>query len=417
MNILITSFLITLLTSCSFFTPDYKIERRGIQNNKQALEDNPYVIMISLDGFRHDYIKKYSPPFLSSLEERGIRASKLYSIFPSKTFPNHYSLATGLYADKHGIVANKFYDPKRRETYRLGDSKTTRDGTWYKGSPLWLSVRDQGLLSASYFWVGSDANIRGQHPNYYLPYEQSKPGEERVKQIVKWLKMPKTKRPHLLQLYFHYVDSAGHHFGTDSSEVKRAIMKVDKLISTLHKKVSKLNIPINFVIVSDHGMINIKPEGSLFLGKYHNRSEVKFEGRGTISIGYVKDKKNIEKIRTKLEKISGMTVFTQETLPKRFHYNSPRTGDLILLADSGFYIYPNKSEGDKATGGTHGYDPIKTDEMGGLFLAFGPNIKASGEVPAFENIHVYPFIMNLLGLEVKRAIDGKRKILAPYLAK
>lgn len=408
---------VLLLSACSVLSPSYKTDPNGVIENSKAGEKSPYVIMISLDGFRHDYIKRYAPPFLSSVKKKGVHAKKLYSIFPSKTFPNHYSLATGLYAKNHGIVANRFYDPKKDKSYRLGDNSTTQDGTWYNGSPLWLSVRDQGLLSASYFWVGSDANIKGHYPNYYLPYNQSNPGEDRVAQIVDWLKLPPAKRPHLLQLYFHYVDSAGHRYGPESNQVRDAIMKVDALISTLYKEVQSLKLPVSFVIVSDHGMMNIKSDGSLFLGKLYDKKEVYFEGKGPISIGYVKNKKNIQRIERALAKTKGMTVYTQKTLPKRFHYNGPRTGDLILSAEPGYYIYPNKRDGRAASGATHGYDPIKTDEMGGLFLAFGAGVNSKGEIPPFENIHVYPFVMNLLGLEVKKKIDGRREVLAPYLAK
>jgi len=403
--------------SCSSLNSPYKSDKSGLLKNKDDANKHPYVVMISLDGFRHDYIQKYQPPFLSSIEARGIRAKKLYSIFPSKTFPNHYSLVTGLYADNHGIVANRFYDPSRKQSYRLGDNSTTRDGSWYNGTPLWLSVRKQGLLSASYFWVGSDANIQGYYPNYYLPYQQSNSGEQRVQQIIDWLKMPEDTRPHLLHLYFHYVDSAGHQDGPDSNEVKKAIMKVDKLIQSLDQTVSSLSLPVNFVIVSDHGMMTIKPNGTLFLADLYDKDEVFFEGKGPITIGYAKDKSKIEKLEKAFSSVDGLTAYTQETLPKRFHFNSPRTGDIILLADPGHYIEPDKSSGPPAKGGTHGYDPITTEEMGGLFLAYGPDVRPSGEIQAFENIHVYPFVMELLGLKVKTKIDGSRKTLSPYLLK
>jgi len=412
-------FVLTLFV-CSCSTLVHK-DPNGIKENAAETLTKPFVVMISLDGFRHDYIKKYKPPFLSSIKEMGIQAQALNPIFPSKTFPNHYSLITGLYAENHGLVANRFYDPQRKEHYQIGKSSTTRDGSWYGGSPLWESVRAQGMLSASFFWVGSDANINNHYPNYYVPYDHGLPNKKRVAQILKWLELPETKRPHFLTLYFSDVDSAGHRHGPDSDQVRKAVHLVDGHISQLVSKTKELGLPINFVIVSDHGMKSIDPQKRIYLKKYIDTDLVDFQERGPISLGYVKDQKNINDLYQKLKKAPHLKVYKREELPNRFHFKgTPRAGDLILIAEPGAYIYPNKEPLkeilDKVSaGGTHGYDPLVCPEMGGIFLSFGPGVKGRGVIPSLENIHIYPYVMGLLDLDVKKKIDGKKKVLSRYL--
>lgn len=413
--------LLLITFSCSSLV---KKDPNGIQTNSSTAQKAPYVVMISLDGFRHDYIKKYNPLFLGSIVNEGIQAKRLTPVFPSKTFPNHYSLITGLYAGNHQLVANRFYDPELKESYQLGNSKVTRDGKWYGGSPLWLSVREQGMLSASFFWVGSDANIKGLYPNYYVPYDGKVKNRTRVEQVLKWLKLPEKERPHFITLYFSDVDSAGHRHTPDSIEVNDAVQRVDQEIAYLYKEASKLNLPINFVIVSDHGMKAVENKKKVYLKKYIDITKAQFKEKGPITFIYLKDRKDIASYKRKLQKVPYTKVYLRSELPKKFHLKqSARAGDIILLAEPGAYIYPlkdpkkNSPMEDKYSGGTHGYDPYKSKEMGGIFLALGPNVKKAGMVPVFDNIHVYPFVMKLLGLPVKNKIDGKLSVLKRYFRK
>ncbi len=413
--ILFITFL--FLHACS--TP-FKKDLAILNKNSSDKIDSPYVVMISIDGFRHDYIDLYSPPFLSSIQSRGFRAKALESIFPSKTFPNHYSLITGMYSDKHMLVANRFHDPERKEDYLLG-GPATRDGSWYAGEPLWTSVKKQGLLSASYFWVGSDANIQGSYPSYYYPYNHGTPNEERTAQIVDWLKMPEESRPHLLTLYFSIVDSAGHRYGPRSEEVKAAVLKVDHLISDMVSNIEKLNLPVNFVIVSDHGMKTINPKKAIFIGDYIEGDKIIFHEQGPLTLGYFKDKTTQEeksKLYKKLKSIPGTKLYKRNERPKRWHYSKlPRQGDFLLLTKGGSYIFPGKKPKDfkGKTGGTHGYDPKGNPEMDGIFLSFGPKVKKMGMVPRTKNINIYPYVMKILDLEVNSPIDGTSKTLEKYL--
>ncbi len=417
----LTPFLLILFTllGCS----NYRVynDPNGIQSNDAAKRENPYVVMISIDGFRHDYIKKYKPQFLSSIVTKGIQSKSLTPVFPSKTFPNHYSLATGMYAGNHGLIANRFYDPSLKEHYRLGDPKSTRQGKWYGGTPLWLETRNQGLLSASFFWVGSDANIQGHYPNYYIPYDGSVKNTERTKQIVEWLKLPKETRPHFLTLYFSDVDSKGHMLGPDNPVVGEAVRDIDKHISNMVKEIDKLNLPVSYVIVSDHGMQAIENAKKVYLRDYVDVSLADFQERGPLTFIYLKDKRDISSYRKALSKVPYTKIYSRKELPAKFHLaHNQRAGDLILLGEPGSYIYPKRIPKDKrhqtgVYGGTHGYDPYKASDMGGIFLSFGHKVKNKGMIKSIENIHVYPFVLDLLELSPKKGIDGKRSILAPYV--
>ncbi len=405
--------------SCST-TNHFEKDLALIKENRPDKINSPYVVMISIDGFRHDYIDLYSPPFLSSIQNKGFRAKSLEPIFPSKTFPNHYSLITGMYSDKHKLVANRFHDPERQQDYLLGSS-TTRDGSWYAGEPLWTSVKKQGLLSASYFWVGSDANIQNSYPSYYFPYNHGTPNQERTKQIVQWLKMPESTRPHLLTLYFSIVDSAGHRYGPRSTQVKEAVLEVDRLISDMVTQINDLNLPVNFVIVSDHGMKTINPKKAIFVGDYLKSEKVFFHEQGPLTLGYFKkgtSKNEKKKIYKHLTSIPNTKLYKRENRPKRWHYSKlARQGDFLLLTKDGSYIFPMQrpKEFKGKTGGTHGYDPKDSPEMNGIFLSFGPKVKHEGIVPQTKNINVYPYVMKLLDLEVNSPIDGSAKNLKKYI--
>ena len=317
-------------------------------------------------------------------------------------------------------MANRFYDPERKEHYLLG-KPTTRDGSWYDGEPLWTSIKKQGLLTASYFWVGSDADIHGSYPSYYFPYNHGTPNEERTAQIVKWLEMPESTRPHFLTLYFSTVDSAGHRFGPRSEQVKEEVLKVDKLIGDMVREIGKLNLPVNFVIVSDHGMKTIDPTRNIFVGDYVKTDKITFHEQGPLTLGYFDPKvtkMERKQLYKKLKAIPGARLFKRNERPKRWHYSKlPRQGDFLLLVDNGAYIFPEERPKDYQgkSGGTHGYDPAESPEMDGIFLSFGARVKKAGIIPRTKNINVYPYVMNLMDLEIKTKIDGSPKDLKKYI--
>jgi predicted AlkP superfamily pyrophosphatase or phosphodiesterase len=252
-----------------------------VDNGPNALvqEQKHYVVLVSLDGFRYDYAKKYGATHLLALAKQGASAPDgMIPSYPSLTFPNHYTLVTGLYPEHHGIVANSFYDEQRKERYSYTDAKTNSDGTWYGGTPLWVLAEQQGMRSACFFWPGSEAAIQNVRPSYYLHFDNKFPDEQRIDQVIAWLKLPEDKRPHLITLYYSNVDHAGHEYGPGSPQVAEAVKQVDVLIGKLHASLDALHMPIDLIVLSDHGMA--KEEGTwIDLDQYTDLSNFTTVGR------------------------------------------------------------------------------------------------------------------------------------------
>ncbi len=224
--------------------------------NTAAQQAKHYIVIVSLDGFRFDYAKKYGAKHLLAIAARGASAPDgMIPSFPTLTFPNHYTLVTGLYPEHHGIVSNTFYDPARKERYAYNNPQNSEDGSWYGGTPLWVLAEQQGMRAASFFWVASDADIQGKRPSYYLHYDDKFPDEKRVDQVLAWLRLPPEQRPHFITLYYSNVDYASHKHSPDSQEVADAVKHLDEMIGRLEDGLAALSLPVDLIVVSDHGQI------------------------------------------------------------------------------------------------------------------------------------------------------------------
>ena len=408
---LIILFCLFLLASCQLGLRD----GAELTNAPEHL-NKPYVLLISIDGYRHDYTSRYRPPTLNNFIKKGIRAEGLISVYPSNTFPNHYSIVTGLHPGNHGIVSNSFWDPGRQQLYRLGNPASMKDGSWYGGTPLWVAATKQQMVSASYFWVGSEANIQGIQPTYWFPYNNRVPDRERIEQVLAWLRLPQETRPHLITLYFSKIDHIGHKHGPESPEVKEAVLELDNNLGYLFQELDKIDLDINTIVLSDHGMQQVKK--TLYLTDYIELSPgIRVEGRGSHYLFYIPDHALRNKVYKKLKKVPQFFVHKREDMPAQYSYSqSSRIGDIILSVHSPYYMKMSRPfvGSSQKSGGTHGYDPHNNKNMQGIFYAQGPQIADKGLIPAFQNIHVYPFIMDILGLKITSNIDGKRDVLASY---
>lgn len=387
----------------------------------RAQQDNvPYVILVSFDGFRNDYSKLYSLPNFQSFANEGAEAEGLIPSFPSKTFPNHYTLVTGLYPGHHGLVDNSFYDPDRNEYYAMKMKDRVQDPYYYSGTPLWKLAKDNNIRSASFFWVGSELPKEELRPDYFYPYDESVADTLRVDQVIKWLGLPVNERPHFITLYFSSPDHEGHLFGPESPEAKKAAVNADRLLSRLRNGVKETGLPVNLIVVSDHGMFELKNEAAnyIFLDEIIDtkKHQIKYSVSGSQAHLYVSTDKQRDSLYNKLKiKSKKFSVRPQEEFPPHWHYNAVRSGDLLMTANPGYYIVENRSKFEALrkrgpTIGVHGYDPVLVPQMRGIFIAHGPNIKAGLKLPAFENIHVYPLIAKILDLPVPE-IDGKFEVL------
>jgi len=386
----------------------------AIENTADAMEA-PYVIMVSLDGFRYDYAEKHGAKNLLEMAENGASTSRMIPSFPSKTFPNHYTLVTGLYPENHGIVANTFYDTGSKKVYRVSNRKAVEDGGWYGGVPLWNLAQFQGMVAASYFWVGSEANVNGLHPKYYYTYDKKTPYEYRVQRVLEWLQLPEKQRPHMITLYFSLVDTQGHKFGPDAPETKEAVQYVDAQIGTLREGLAKLNLPVHLIVTSDHGMAPVQKLINIL--DYVEVEREQFLA-GPVAMIYTKDETETHRLYESLTKETLFRTYKRNEVPDYLRFNSnDRIGDLVLIANSPYTLVHTQSEKRELerVEGTHGYDPFDHDEMGTIFYAEGPKIKKGQKIPTFENIHVYPLVAELLGLDIITPVDGRFGVLESIL--
>lgn len=384
-------------------------------NSKETLE-KPYVVMVSLDGFRYDYVKKYGAKNIEEIARQGVQAESLIPCFPSSTFPNHYSLITGMYPSRHGLVSNTFYRPEDMKEYRISDRSVVQDGRWYGGTPIWVHAERQGMRSASYFWVGSEADIDSVRPAQYYQYNKNAPYKKRVDQVIKWLKEPESMRPHFITLYFSLVDTEGHTHGPDADQVKAAVLEVDEIIGLLWKKLQKTELPVNLILVSDHGMQQTKNDSPIFLKGLTDLSGYEIApSSGVINLLYAKNKDSVDIDKTIAElkaKANGQfVVYRPEEVPPHLHYsNNDRLGDIIVYSLAP-YVFGTPPW--KPSPGAHGFDPYQAKDVHGIFYAIGPHFKSQLTLESFENIHVFPAVMEILQLKYDAdSIDG---VLAPLV--
>jgi predicted AlkP superfamily pyrophosphatase or phosphodiesterase len=381
--------------------------------NRPEHQQKPYVVLISFDGMRWDYLDRFHPPNLRRVMRAGVHAEGLVPVFPSKTFPNHYSIVTGLYAENHGIVANSFYDPVRGQSYALGDQKAVTDGSWYRGDPIWVTAETQGMVAACFFWPGSEAAIGGVRPTLWNTYDGKIPNERRVDTVIEWLKRPPDTRPHVITLYFSDVDGASHTFGPAAEQTRDAVMKVDRAVGRLLEGLDALPYRdrIYLVLVSDHGMSETSDAQTTLLPEVVDIEGLVVPDSGpAANIHVTGGSQRAREIRDRLnQRLSHGRAYLRSEVPERLHYRADaRIGDVVVVMEEHYMVEtPRVSARSRpvATFGMHGWDPT-LQSMHGIFVASGPGIRPGTKIGRFENIHLYPWMAELLGLEPAQRIDG-----------
>ncbi len=384
--------------------------------NAAAAKKQHYVVLVSLDGFRWDYAVKFGARHLLALGKQGVWAPDgMLPSYPSLTFPNHYTIVTGLYPEHHGLVANSFYDEAKHARYAISDSKAVTDGSWYGGVPLWSLAESQGMRTACLFWPGSEAKIAGYQPTYYLHYDDKIDDIARIDQVIAWLKLPEAERPHFITLYYSHPDHEGHQFGPEAAETKAAALKVDGLVGKLKAALDMTGLPIDIVVVSDHGMAKVDG-GWITLDQFADLTG--FETVGSLLYG--KTEEDRVRVYNQLKKASSQfVVYRRKNLPASLHYNeNARAGDPVIVATGPYAIRahapPAGTPDQPPIAGMHGYDPQKMPEMKASFFATGPDILPGKTVAPFENVNLYPWIAHILGLTPAKN-DGSLNVLAGTL--
>jgi predicted AlkP superfamily pyrophosphatase or phosphodiesterase len=387
------------------------------RSNHPSQYQKPYVILISIDGFRADFTEKHGASFLQSVSQKGVRAEYMTPSFPSLTFPNHYTLVTGLYPAHHGLVDNSYYDTRRQQFYGMGDKQQVADGSWYGGTPLWVLAEKQQLLSASFYWVASEADIQHTRPTYYYKYNEQIGMADRINTVKNWLSLPEEKRPHLITFYFPQVDHDAHEYGPDDSRVTTTVQFIDSSINALQQALQPLGLPINYIVVSDHGMTAVNNKNPLPLPKAIDTSKFWIPRGDALLHLYAKDTATLAATYQALKKEPGMNVYQLNETPAHWHNRAAddwhqRLGNLILTPQLPNIFSINNRP---ISPGKHGFDNHHPD-MRATFMAWGPAFKTGLRINGFENIHVYPLIANLLGLPFdEKEIDGRADVLKGIL--
>lgn len=368
----------------------------------------PILVLVSFDGWRSDYADRVPAPNFRALARRGVRAQALIPSFPTLTFPNHYTIVTGLYPAHHGIVSNVMSDPSMPERFRMS-AATSRDPAWWGGEPLWVTAARQGLRTAAMFWPGSEVSIHGVRPDRWVPFDEHVPAARRTAQVLEWLGLPEAERPSLVTLYFNDVDDAGHDFGPESGEVKVAVAKVDAQLGILVEGIRRLGLGDRAIVavVSDHGMAAVSDTRTIWLDDSIDVTRVDIvESSGYFALAPLDDTpKNVDAIYQRLRRAHHrLQVFTRDTIPDRLHYrDNPRIPPIIGLPDAGWTATTHaerrrrQTEGRRAAAGSHGFDPA-SPLMQAIFEAAGPGVSRGLVVPPIENVHLYNFFCAVLKL-------------------
>jgi alkaline phosphatase D len=370
-----------------------------------------YVVLVSLDGFRWDYATKWGAPHLLKMAEEGASAPDgMIPSYPSFTFPNHYTLVTGLYPEHHGITDNEFLDPARNfEEYYYKTSKITDDGSWYSGVPLWSLAERNKMRAASMFWVASSAKIAGKLPSYWVPFDDKFDDEKRIDQVMQWLALPEAERPHLITVYYSNVDHAGHDFGPDSNECRDAVHHVDALMGELEGKLKATGLPVDLIVVSDHGMVKLTDRKWVSLDKLVDLKDAKTSGQSV----YPKSEEEKKRIYEALKALNDprFATYRLKDVPKPLDYNSnPREGDPVVVPRALYPITARATSAEVKSVAGHGFDPAQVPEMKAIFYAEGPDVKAGVKLASFTNVNVYDFVAGILNLKPAKN-DGDKKVL------
>lgn len=369
----------------------------------------PPVLLVSLDGFRPDYLELGITPNLSRMANAGVTAEWLTPSYPTLTFPNHFTIVTGKRPDHHGIVHNSMTDPELGK-FSLGNREAVADGRWWDAEPIWVTVEKAGLRSGTMFWPGSEAAIQGVQASHWRMFDAKMPMAERVDTVLTWLAEPEATRPRFSTLYFEAVDSAAHGHGPDSDEAHAAVHDVDTAIGRLLDGIDALGLSdkLNLVVVSDHGMATVAPDQFVVIEDMVNPDDAAFVTAGQ-SVGFAPRAGRTQAAEAQLLGAHRHYDCWRKTeLPERWHYGSnPRIPPIVCQMHEGYDALRRdwlKTRSKTDNRGSHGFDPA-LPSMRAIFLARGPAFRENATVPAFDNIDVYPLLMSLIEI-APAANDG-----------
>lgn len=381
---------------------------------RAAPDARPLVILVGIDGFRPDYLERGVTPTLNSLRDGGAFAAMRPS-FPSVTFPNHYTLVTGLHPDRHGIVNNTMVDAELGR-FSLGYAAAVTNGDWWdEGEPIWVTAERAGLTTGTMFWPGSEAEIGGVRPSHWTVFDQSMPGDARVDRVLDWLDLPGDQRPDFATVYFDIVDTAGHHHGPDAAQTTEAAASVDASIARLIAGLQARGLAdrATLIIVADHGMAATSPDRAIYLDDLIDVEAIQIVHAGAFAGFNPAPGREAEVQAALVRRHPNMECFNKADLPARLAYGRhPRVPAILCLPDTGWLV-ATRSRPVRGPGGAHGYDNA-APEMAALFIAHGPGVRAGITLEGVDAVDVQPLLAHLLGLDAPQG-DGSLEELRPAL--
>ena len=371
-----------------------------------ARVSGPTLLLVSFDGWRWDYHTRTPTPHLRSLMARGARAEALIPSFPTKTFPNHYTLVTGLYPGHHGVVGNSMRDPRSGRLFTLRTRDEVSDAMWWGGDPIWNGVQRAGRPAAAMFWPGSEAPIAGMRPSRWFAYDEGRSNADRVDQVLAWLDLPEAERPAFITLYMSDADGAGHSFGPDSPELVRALERLDDALGRLLRGVSQRRLleQVNIIVTSDHGMADTNPQRVIYIDDVMSRSDGEVIELNPGLAVWPRPGRQEAVYRKLAVAHPRLSVYRRRETPAHWRFRDhERVPPIVGVADEGWSVMRRAgvveafARSIRRVGGNHGYDP-QVRSMHALFVAAGPAFRQDAVVPAFENVHVYELMCAVLGI-------------------
>lgn len=402
MNIRSVSFFLRLLCFWIICVPGSGVLNPAVAQPNNAPKPDP-VLLISIDGFAANYMDRFPVPRLRQLAAGGVASRSLIPVFPTKTFPTHYSMVTGLYPDQTGVISNNMEDPDLPGRFSLRNREAIIDGRWYGGEPVWNTIQRQGLSAATLFWVGSEAEIGGMRPDIWRPYRSNMSYRARIDTVMEWLTRPEENRPDLVTLYLNRVDIAGHRYGLESGELEEAVAEVDHWIGVLldELEATGLRDHINLLLVSDHGMSALDEERLIFLDDLIDLDRVEMIDWTPVAMMNPADGESVDNLVEILSRPDEpWQIWRKEEIPDRFRFGSHvRVPEIVMLADPG-YMFTSRPffRRNGLIKATHGYD-AEHPEMHGILMASGPAFRRGAKTESIESIHLYALICHLLGVE------------------
>ncbi|KAJ7643899.1 Phosphodiest-domain-containing protein [Roridomyces roridus] len=406
------------------------------------------VLIVSIDGLRADYLDRGLTPHLLDISKQGLRAKALVPIFPTLTFPNHWALMTGLYAESHGIVGNNFWDPKTRSEFHYNQIKSAWEPSWWLGEPMWETAGKSGIITANLMWPGPPKTTSGAAASYFVPWKDKVPLKEKLDQLIAWIDLPFDERPQLLMAYEPSLDQAGHKAGPMSALVNKTLTQVDVFAKDLHTALVARNLTeiVDVVFVSDHGMTDTSHPELIYmddiLGNEYDKIEHE-DGWPAMGLRFSADANVthcLELLHAAAAASSGkFHVFTHETMPTRFHFTQhERIAPIYVVPQIG-YVLTSEAEGDVGMSkGNHGYDNTAA-EMHAMFVAHGPFSQVvkvlhsqrrsllshpnkgwhstsddTYVMDPFENVQIYSLVMRLLGVDAVAPTNGSAAFWDKY---